>query len=154
MCLHLDFKFMNIEAASEHSINQNLIIIGVGGTKVRNVQWKSMGYRKTTRSVTKKKKKKNEHNDPPVCGGDKSTLQTVERWEWWLTGRHGAHCLAVEWWFPPKPLHALQVTWPSKRQTQWQQTYKSNHYALHKISGNFCIFCRLNIKYNPPESLM
>lgn len=43
-----------------------------------------------------KKKKKNEHNDPPVCGGDKSTLQTVERWEWWLTGRHGAHCLAVE----------------------------------------------------------
>lgn len=43
-----------------------------------------------------KKKKQNEHNDPPVCGGDKSTLQTVERWEWWLTGKHGAHCPAVE----------------------------------------------------------
>lgn len=44
----------------------------------------------------KQKKKQNEHNDPPVCGGDKSTLQTVERWEWWLTGKHGAHCPAVE----------------------------------------------------------
>jgi len=52
-----------------------------------------LSIEETPRSV--RKTKQNEHNDPPVCGGDKSTLQTVERWEWWLTGRHGAHCQAV-----------------------------------------------------------